>query len=279
MFARCNEHRELVTDSSGRVEIRYRPHDGRAYAALPGNLKSAGDSEILEDSHCSEAERAPSRDASSQTNGGEPRSTSEANGPSAATTPSSAKKSSGSARSSAARSGAARSSGGKASGGEKKSSASKSPPSTELSASDGSMVIAYADGACSGNPGPAGLGVTAHDGKERRELSEYLGRGTNNIAELTAILRVAQEYADEERPIEIRTDSKYSIGVLQQGWKAKANVELIANTKAALARLKHRVTLTYVPGHAGVAGNERADELARAAIVAEASSGWVVAKC
>jgi ribonuclease HI len=48
-------------------------------------------------------------------------------------------------------------------------------------------IVAYTDGACSGNPGPAGVGVVLIDGKERRELSEYLGTGTNNIAELTAI--------------------------------------------------------------------------------------------
>src|SRR5690349_17219289 len=46
-------------------------------------------------------------------------------------------------------------------------------------------VIVYTDGACTGNPGPMGIGVVISDGKERREISEYLGVGTNNIAELT----------------------------------------------------------------------------------------------
>jgi ribonuclease HI len=132
----------------------------------------------------------------------------------------------------------------------------------------------YADGACSGNPGPAGLGISSTDGAE---LSEYLGSATNNVAELTAVLRVAEKYADDPRPIEIRTDSQYAIGVLTKGWKAKANTELVAQVKKALARMGD-VHLTYVPGHSGVAGNERADELARAAIVARASSGWVSAK-
>src|SRR5262245_14197759 len=48
-------------------------------------------------------------------------------------------------------------------------------------------LFVYTDGACTGNPGPMGIGVVVMDGKERRELSEYLGIGTNNIAELTAI--------------------------------------------------------------------------------------------
>jgi ribonuclease HI len=49
-------------------------------------------------------------------------------------------------------------------------------------------VLAYCDGACSGNPGPAGVGVVVlHDG-ERWELSEYLGQGTNTTAEYGAAI-------------------------------------------------------------------------------------------
>jgi ribonuclease HI len=132
-------------------------------------------------------------------------------------------------------------------------------------ASSGTAWTAYTDGACSGNPGPAGLGVvllgprgTAH------EAYEYLGTATNNIAELTAILR-ALEATDGAGPVTIHTDSQYAIGVLQKGWKAKANTELVARIRAALSR-RRGVRLVYVPGHAGVPLNERADELARMAI-------------
>ena len=68
-------------------------------------------------------------------------------------------------------------------------------------------------------------------------------------------------------PFEIRTDSLYAIGMLQKGHKAKANQELIARIKAKL-QARTNTTLQYVPGHAKVPGNERADELAREAIVA-----------
>jgi ribonuclease HI len=144
-----------------------------------------------------------------------------------------------------------------------------SPPT----ATTGDEIVAYADGACSGNPGPAGLGVVLLDGVARRELSEYLGRATNNIAELTAILRVAEAIADPARVVHVYTDSSYSIGVLTKGWKAKANRELVADVKDALARLAN-VRLHHVRGHAGVPLNERADELAREAVRSEASSGW-----
>jgi ribonuclease HI len=47
------------------------------------------------------------------------------------------------------------------------------------------------DGACSGNPGPAGIGVWAVDeaGDPVLELSEWIGQGTNNYAEYRAIVR------------------------------------------------------------------------------------------
>jgi ribonuclease HI len=135
-------------------------------------------------------------------------------------------------------------------------------------------IVIYADGACSGNPGPAGLGVVLQDGSARRELSQFLGEGTNNIAELSAILEAAEAIEDPARPVRIHTDSQYAIGVLSKGWKAKANQELVARVKQALARLED-LELIYVPGHSGVLLNERADALAVQAVKSESSSGWV----
>jgi ribonuclease HI len=136
--------------------------------------------------------------------------------------------------------------------------------------SDGAIVV-YADGACSGNPGPAGLGMVLIDGASRVERSEYLGTATNNIAELTAVLRALETATDTSRPLAIHTDSQYSIGVLSKGWKAKANQELVAVIRARLAA-RSNVSLHYVPGHAGVALNERADELARQAVASRSTS-------
>lgn len=129
----------------------------------------------------------------------------------------------------------------------------------------------YADGACSGNPGPAGLGIVlvSPGGATTHEGYEYLGSATNNVAELTAILRAA-EIVPDGAPFVLHTDSQYSIGVLTKGWKAKANQELIAKVKSALA-VRTGWRLVYVPGHAGVPLNERADELAREAVQRRAS--------
>ncbi len=133
-------------------------------------------------------------------------------------------------------------------------------------ASSGPALEIWTDGACSGNPGPMGIGMVVIDGARRQEKGEYLGVGTNNIAELTAIERgveLAGATGATQR-LRVYTDSSYAIGVLSKGWKAKANQELIAKIKRRLAPLN--IEFVKVSGHAGVPENERCDELARNAI-------------
>jgi ribonuclease HI len=220
VLARCNDQGQL-TAADGRVEIRYRPSDSRAYRAALRNLTPFDDA-ILPDDTC-----VPADDA-------------------------------GGGRGTAQKGRGAAGKGGGAGGG----------PLPE------NAIVVYADGACSGNPGPAGAGIVLIDGRSRRELSEYLGEGTNNIAELTAIKLAAEAIEAADRPIRIHTDSQYSIGVLTKGWKAKANVALIAAVRAQLKRFPD-LQLIYVRGHSGVLLNERADVLAVEAVQRRASSGWV----
>ncbi len=126
-------------------------------------------------------------------------------------------------------------------------------------------IHVWTDGACTGNPGPAGLGVVIIDDGKHRELSEYLGEGTNNIAELMAIFRGLEEVSDKQRPVFVYSDSAYSIGLLTQNWKAKANTELVTKLRALT---KQFVSLKFVKvaAHAGIVLNERVDELARNAV-------------
>jgi ribonuclease HI len=137
---------------------------------------------------------------------------------------------------------------------------------------DENTIVIYTDGACSGNPGPAGVGVYLQRPTEIVELSEYIGSGTNNIAELTAILRGLQSLRDDEkeRVIHLYTDSGWSLGVLVQGWKAKTNLELITEIKAMLEQFP-RIELLKIRGHAGEEGNEEADRLATMAVRRETS--------
>ena len=140
-------------------------------------------------------------------------------------------------------------------------------------------LVAYTDGACSGNPGPGGWGVLlqAKEGDtvpKERTLKGGAAATTNNQMELMAAI-TALETLDRASTLTIVTDSNYVKngitgwihGWKRNGWKnaAKkpvANADLWQRLDAAQAR--HNVTWKWVKGHAGHPENERADELARA---------------
>lgn len=218
VLARTDERGNLVA-TEGRVEIRYKPNDGRAYFASASNLEPLGDAAgLLPDDFCAEAQRAQNN--------------------------------------------------------KQGRNATKVAASTLPNAPEAGELLVYADGACSGNPGPAGLGIIALFDDQRRELSEYLGQGTNNIAELTAILRALELAAELDRPMRLYTDSQYAIGILTKGWKAKANQALVADIRGKLARHPD-VRIAYVPGHQGFTLNEVADALAVQAVQSRKSTGWI----
>ncbi len=140
-------------------------------------------------------------------------------------------------------------------------------------AADENTIVIYTDGACSGNPGPAGIGVFMQRPESTLEISEYIGSGTNNIAELAAILRGLEQITEAEQggSIHLYTDSGWSLGVLIGGWKAKTNLELIKAIKEQMERLP-KLELLKIKGHAGHPGNEEADRLATQAARRESSS-------
>ena len=139
-------------------------------------------------------------------------------------------------------------------------------------------LVAYTDGACSGNPGPGGWGVVlqAKSGEsviKQRELKGGAVLTTNNQMELMAAIS-ALEALDRAAALTLVTDSQYVKngvtswihGWKKNGWKTAAkkpvkNVELWQRLDEAQAR--HQVTWEWVKGHAGHPENERADELAR----------------
>ncbi len=135
----------------------------------------------------------------------------------------------------------------------------------EAEPSGSEAIHVYTDGACSGNPGPAGIGVVLVCGGRRREISAYIGEATNNIAELTAIRTGLAAVRDKSRPVVLYTDSHYAYGVLTLGWKAQKNRELVAAIREEMQAFP-RLRLVKVPGHRGVPENELADRLAVRAI-------------
>lgn len=123
----------------------------------------------------------------------------------------------------------------------------------------------YTDGASSGNPGPAGLGVVLLWRERRREIQRYLGEATNNEAELSAVLAALEAVRRPALPVVLHTDSEYVIGVLAGGHKVKANRALVASIHREMERFG-ALRFVKVPAHAGVPENERADRLATDAV-------------
>lgn len=126
-------------------------------------------------------------------------------------------------------------------------------------------ILAFTDGACSGNPGPAGIGIVLVCGDYRKEISEYIGEATSNIAELSAVVRVLSTIKDRGRHVIVHSDSEYAIGIVSQNWRVRANKQLVEHARALAATFTH-LRFEWIPGHAGIKDNERCDELARAAI-------------
>jgi ribonuclease HI len=148
----------------------------------------------------------------------------------------------------------------------------------------GQTVVIHTDGACSGNPGPGGWGAILHWGDQERELKGGEAMTTNNRMELMAAIS-ALEALKRPMTADIHTDSQYlRNGIMQwinnwkrNGWRTASkepvkNVDLWKRLDAALGA--HKVRWHWVKGHAGHDLNERADELARAAI-AEMRAGKI----
>ena len=142
-------------------------------------------------------------------------------------------------------------------------------------------LVAYTDGACSGNPGPGGWGVLLQAFSndkvvKERELSSGEKLTTNNKMELRAAI-AALEILDRTSEITIITDSKYVMNGIQTwlaGWKKNnwktANKKPVKNEelwkRLDLLCGQHKVNWDWVKGHAGNMGNERVDKLARSAM-------------
>jgi ribonuclease HI len=134
------------------------------------------------------------------------------------------------------------------------------------------QVVAWTDGACSGNPGPGGWGVLLRYGEAEKVLCGGAAQTTNNRMELQAAIE-ALNFLTRPCSVTVYTDSSYvCTGITQwiKGWKAKnwrtaagtdvKNVDLWQQLDAAAQR--HKATFCLVKGHAGIEGNERADRLA-----------------
>ena len=89
---------------------------------------------------------------------------------------------------------------------------------------DPGEIVAYCDGGSRGNPGPAGFGVYIQDaaGGVLAELSEYLGKRTNNFAEYSGLL-AALEFAITKGHKKLRVVSDSELMVKQMKGQYRVN--------------------------------------------------------
>ncbi len=138
----------------------------------------------------------------------------------------------------------------------------------------------FADGAAVPNPGEGGWGVVVYlDGVEVEALSGGDPVTTNNRMEMTALLIAIETAQRFGAPVTIWSDSQYCVNGAndwrhkwkRHGWRKSPratefvkNVELWQAIDAALvdASRSRGITIKWVKGHAGIVGNERADQLA-----------------
>ena len=134
---------------------------------------------------------------------------------------------------------------------------------------DGLLVkrlVIYSDGASKGNPGDAGIGVVISDTKGNviREIADYIGETTNNVAEYSALIKGLKEAAElEATQVDICTDSELLARQLSGVYKVKApNLRPLFDQAINLLRAFEHVTISHVVRNL----NKRADELANEGI-------------
>ena len=134
-------------------------------------------------------------------------------------------------------------------------------------------VTIYADGACSGNPGPGGWGAILEYRGREKELSGAEASTTNNRMELTAVISALEQLKEPCR-VELYSDSKYVVDAITLGWAKgwRARGWRRADKKPALNQdlweillpltETHTVRCHWVKGHAENEFNNRCDALA-----------------
>ena len=129
-------------------------------------------------------------------------------------------------------------------------------------------LIIYTDGACRGNPGPAGIGIVIcnESGKKIKEDKEFIGNATNNIAEYRALIK-ALELANDfsVTRVECFSDSELMVRQLNGAYRVKNEKihELFLLVKEK-ERLFEEVAYSHLPREKGLI--KRADKLANLGI-------------
>jgi ribonuclease HI len=138
------------------------------------------------------------------------------------------------------------------------------------------FVEIYADGACSGNPGPGGYGALLRFGDKEKEISGHEELTTNNRMELMAVIS-ALESLKKPCKVTVTTDSNYIVkgmtewiaGWIKNNWRNSQKKDVLNRDlweRLLKAVSPHEVEWVWIKGHSGHPENERCDKLAPEAI-------------
>lgn len=123
----------------------------------------------------------------------------------------------------------------------------------------------YVDGACKGNPGPAGVGVYILENDQVvKTVSRAIGSATNNIAEYSALIAALEEALNlQAKAVDVFTDSELMYKQLTGQYQIK-NLKLkpLFDEARRLAARFEDVCLNHIPREK----NKEADRLATDAI-------------
>ena len=127
----------------------------------------------------------------------------------------------------------------------------------------------YTDGSAKGNPGKGGLGIILIAGKYYKEISQGFRHTTNNRMELLAVIVGLETLNKNNSQVQVFSDSKYVVDAVDKKWvfswekknfKGRKNSDLWK--RFLIVYRKHKVSFTWVKGHAGHTENEKCDVLA-----------------
>lgn len=144
-----------------------------------------------------------------------------------------------------------------------------------------SSILIYADGACRGNPGPGGWGAVILNTQTQtiHEIGGRADRTTNNRMEIQAASSALASIADSPGAVTFYLDSTYVIdgitkwvhGWQRNGWKTSTGAAVVNQDlwealfrNVKLREKNSKISWKHILGHAGIPGNERADEIATA---------------
>ena len=131
---------------------------------------------------------------------------------------------------------------------------------------DEKSILLYADGASRGNPGHAGIGVFICDqaGNSLKEISEYIGQATNNVAEYTALLKGLQACVQIDcNHITVYMDSQLVVRQLNGQYKVKnEKLRPLYETAVGLKQQINSIEFNHIPREQ----NKKADALANKAL-------------